>query len=369
MEVTGMPDGSGSVRRRLYRAPLLVAGAVTMVVAIWGGLIRIGWAAPVPAPAAIESHGPLMVSGFLGILISLERAVGIGKGWVYAAPLMAVLFAVLTLAGTLPPGMAALPGVFAALILCAAYATVIRESPSRHLWVMAIGAACWLAGNILYALGWPVFRVVHWWAGFLVLTIVGERLELNRFLRPSPWTWPLFLAATGTVLGGYLTGLAVPAAGDRISGAGYLMLAGWLGHYDVVRHTVRGEGLPKFVAICLMSGFVWLALGGVILLGWSPLVAGPMYDAALHAIFLGFVFSMIFGHAPIIFPAILELPIRFRTLAYLPLLLLNITLALRIAGDWFLSQTLREWGALGSAAAILFYFLVTASSLRRNRPE
>ena len=37
--------------------------------------------------------------------------------------------------------------------------------------------------------------------------------------------------------------------------------------------------------------------------------AGPRYDAMLHSIFLGFVFSMIFAHAPIILPTITGLAI------------------------------------------------------------
>ncbi|HME69219.1 MAG TPA: hypothetical protein VKM54_05055 [Myxococcota bacterium] len=39
--------------------------------------------------------------------------------------------------------------------------------------------------------------------------------------------------------------------------------------------------------------------------------ARPRYDAILHALFLGFVMTMIFGHAPIIFPALLARPMRF----------------------------------------------------------
>lgn len=352
------------VVRPVFRIPLLLAGGATMVLAVWGGLNRIGWTVPVPAPSAAASHGPLMISGFLGTLISLERAVGIGKRWVYLAPLMAALFSVLTMAGLPDLMLSALPAVAASLVLSVAYADVLRRDRGRHMQVMALASLCWLAGNVLYAAGWPVFRAVHWWAAFLVLTIVGERLELNRFLRPSKWTWPLFVSALVAVMGGLLAGTANAEAGDRILGAGYVGLSAWLVHYDIARHTIRSDGLPKFIAACLLTGFFWLAVSGGILIMHSPLTAGPLYDAGLHALFLGFVFSMIFGHAPIIFPAILELPIRFRKLAYFPLVLLNLSLALRIAGDCTGDPENRLWGALIGAASIGIYFIVTLSSLK-----
>ena len=53
---------------------------------MWAGLIRLGWVLPVLQPPLPMLHGPLMVCGFLGTLIGLERAVGTGKRWAYAGP-------------------------------------------------------------------------------------------------------------------------------------------------------------------------------------------------------------------------------------------------------------------------------------------
>lgn len=55
-------------------------------------------------------------------------------------------------------------------------------------------------------------------------------------------------------------------------------------------------------------------------------------DAALHAILLGFVMSMVIGHAPIIFPAIMRVRIPYSPIFYLPLLTLHISIFLRITG-------------------------------------
>ena len=107
--------------------------------------------------------------------------------------------------------------------------------------------------------------------------------------------------------------------------------------------------LPRFVAVCLLAGYFWLAVGGA-------LVALEIaYDAALHAIFVGFVFSMVFGHAPVILPAVLRVRFPYSPLLYAPLALLHASLAVRVA----LSV---EIGAWGNAAAIAL-FIATAAAL------
>jgi len=75
--------------------------------------------------------------------------------------------------------------------------------------------------------------------------------------------------------------------------------------YDIARRTVWRTGLTRFIAVCLRSGYGWLSVGGVLTWRFASVLAGPYYDAMLHAIFVGFVVTMIFGHAPIILPAIL----------------------------------------------------------------
>jgi len=40
---------------------------------------------------------------------------------------------------------------------------------------------------------------------------------------------------------------------------------------------------------------------------------GGGYDAVVHAIFLGFVISMVMAHAPVILPAVLRRPLPYRS--------------------------------------------------------
>jgi hypothetical protein len=101
-----------------------------------------------------------------------------------------------------------------------------------------------------------------------------------------------------------------------------------------------------------------LIISGIIGLCFVSALAGTAYDAMLHSIFIGFVFSMIFGHAPIIFPAILKYEINYRPVFYPPLVLLHISLGLRIAGDLLVISGLRLWGGLFNVFVIISYFLL-----------
>ena len=73
-------------------------------------------------------------------------------------------------------------------------------------------------------------------------------------------------------------------------------------------------------------------LAGVLWTGYAALGDGPAYDASLHAVFLGFVMSMVFAHAPLIVPAVPRVPLPFRRGFYIHLALLHASLALRLVG-------------------------------------
>ena len=205
-------------------------------------------------------------------------------------------------AGLIPAG---------SLLLVAMMIVMVRGQTALYTLVMAIGGGCWLAGNLLWLYGLPIYRVAPFWAVFLVLTIAGERLELGRILRLSRRKIVLFAALVGLVLLGLAGSLVSFDPGVRAMGLGFLGMAAWLLWNDIARKTIRGKGLVRFIAACLLSGFIWLGVGGLFYAAFGGVAAGLQYDAALHAIFLGFVMAMIFAHTPIIFPAVLDRPIRY----------------------------------------------------------
>ncbi|MEX0600119.1 MAG: hypothetical protein WD205_05715 [Rhodothermales bacterium] len=342
------------------RYPLMALGMLSLLAGLWGGLIRIGW--PPYAPQMATLHGPLMVCGFLGTVIGLERAVALGRAWSYAAPLLTGLGGVLLIAGV---GSWEGPMLITAGsgILLFIFAAVLRMQAQPFAIVMAAGALSWFSGNVLWLAGTPVSTVVWWWMGFLVLTIAGERLELSRMLMHAPQVQRVFLGIVGAQAAGLVAASMAPEVGVRVIGAALVLLAAWLLRYDVARRTVRGNGLTRFIAVCLISGYVWLIAGGSLLALYGISSAGMLYDAVLHAVFVGFVFSMIFGHAPIIFPSVLGVPVAYRPSYYVHLALLHVSLVARTAGDVAGVPLLRRWGGLVNALAIVLFLLVTIYSV------
>jgi hypothetical protein len=79
----------------------------------------------------------------------------------------------------------------------------------------------------------------------------------------------------------------------------------------------------------IVSLLVALEGGLVNAISFGGVLAGPYYDAILHTVFVGFVCAMIFGHAPIILPAILNRMSPYHPTFYAPLVLLHGSLLLR----------------------------------------
>jgi hypothetical protein len=351
------------------RLPLLLLGIACLVAGVWGGLVRLPMNLPLPGGTAnwITFHGPLMVCGFLGTVIGLERAVGLKGWWMYLAPLLTGAGCALLVWGMLGTPPLGLVTVGSALFWVVTL-KVVRLQPVKFTIVMCAGAFAWLIGNALWWAGWPFNRVVPWWIAFLALTILGERLDLSRFQKPSIWSGPLLWAVLGTFGAGLVLSAFQQVAGERILGVGLCGMALWLGRFDVVRRTIKNPGLPRFMSLSLLIGYVWLALAGGLLVIFSPLVSGLRYDSVLHSFFVGFVFSMIFAHAPVIFPAVLSVQPVFTRIFYVHVALLEAGLTVRIASDLLNSGAGRQWGAVLNAIAMAIFLLNTISTLVLRRP-
>ena len=344
---------------------LMGLGALSLLVALWTGLVRLGWLLPLGHPALPFVHGPLMVCGFLGTLIGVERAVALGQRWPYVAPLLSGVGAIALIAGVPAAFFMALSSV-AFTFVCA---VILRRQKSAAMATMALGTLLWLLGNAGWFAGWPLARVVPWWLGFLVLTIAGERLELSRMLRLSRGSQLTFALALVLLLAGVLWASGDVARGVRLMGVGMIALAAWLFRYDIARRTVRHQELTRFIAVCLLSGYGWLAISGVLGVCLGGMMAGPYYDAMLHALLLGFVFMMIFAHGPIIFPAIIGRPVPYHPLFYTPVGVLHAALGLRIAGDMLGWPAARQWGGLFNVVAILSFLATLGWLMGRRQPS
>lgn len=352
---------------------------VTLLAAVVGGLVRagsgIGLALGGPLlqtsgvlAQATGAHAALMLSGFLGMVIAVERAVAVQRRWAWAAPLGAGLFSLALLAGA--PALAAGCGLVAALVSVAVHALVLRRQRAAHTALLLLAAITWLVGNALFAVhvmaGRPTAdgtaAALPGWFALPVLTIAAERLEMTRLTRRHALAVPVLLA----IVTALLTGAAlVPfgGTGGRLGGvlfgSALTALALWFGAFDIARRTLFAAGLARYMAVCLLAGYAWLALAG---LAWVGMVLGcPGRDLALHALGLGFIVSMVMGHAPVILPAVARTRLLFGPWFYAPLLALHGSLLLRLVGG-IGHPGLRTLGAELNAAALALFALTVAGS-------
>jgi hypothetical protein len=243
---------------------------------------------------------------------------------------------------------------------------------------MGTGALSWCAAAGLWLAGCGVPRFAPAMAGFLVLTIVGERLELTRVMQRPPLAARLLLGAIALFAVGLGMAVADAPGAVRVAGAGLLAQAAWLARYDVARRTVRMGAVTRFMALALLGGYVWLAVAGVLWLAHGLDLASTSYDASLHAVFLGFVMSMVFAHAPVIVPAVLRVRLPFARRFYAHLVLLHASLALRLlGGDLAGGLHAWQWGGILGEVAILLFLATSAHAVvlgvsdpsRRPRPS
>lgn len=337
------------------RRALLFAAAALAVTAILAGLGRLGF--DLPARGHGSSHGPLLVLGVFVTLISLERAVAAGSTWTYAAPVLASAGGVGSL---FAPRIASVVSLAATGVLVAVNLALVRRQTAAFTGIMLLGSVVLFATVGGWAVGLPLHAVAPAWMAFFVLTILAERLELSR-LAPTPrWATAVLAALTMTyaslVLAQAVSPVLAQQAG-RLMGVMLIGIALWEAAFDLARRTLRRAGLPRFVAVGVLLGTVWLAIAGSIAIRYGWLVAGPGYDAILHAVFVGFVLSMVFAHAPIVLPAVARIQLPFHPVLYGAMALLHLGLATRIGGDLGGSFALRRTGALLSALALPAFFL------------
>src|SRR5690606_23035465 len=139
--------------------------------------------------------------------------------------------------------------------------------------VVGVGAA------IVWAAGVPAARLVPLLAVFLILTIAGERLELARVTAPGIRAERMLFGISLLLATAALASLTAPTVAVPLAGALLLALVAWLLRFDVARTLVSHTGLPRYVAVCLLTGYGWLVVAGA---GWllgGSRSNGPVYDA------------------------------------------------------------------------------------------
>jgi hypothetical protein len=344
------------------RLVFLIPAGVALLAGLDAALLLLGVPAPVTTERLPEVHGMVMVLGFVGTVVALERAVALRRRAGFAAPALLGMGGLLVITPAhLRLGQFALTAGAAALI--GVYIPLWRRARDDSILVQAFGSVLATGGALLWLGGVPVARLLPWLTGFIVLTIAGERLELARVtLLASATVGQLLGIAAAITLGTVLT-LLWPVVGYPVLGLSLLALVGWLMVHDVARRTIRAKGLARFMAGCLMAGYLWLAVAGAIWVLVGSVTDGHAYDAAIHAVFLGFTMSMIMAHAPVILPAVLHVRLPYHPVMIAPPVLLHASLLLRLGvGDARGLSVAHQIGGALNVLALLSFVAITASS-------
>lgn len=346
------------------RALLLVPGGFALLAGLNAALLLLGLPAPFHTARLMDVHGILLVLGFAGTVIALERAVAVRQSWAYLAPAALGVAAVLltTPVPRMLPGLLLLTGSAA---LVAVYVPLWRRSADMAVLVQAGGAVLATGAALLWLANVPMPELLPWLSGFLILTIAGERLELARVAMLNPRAETLFGIVAAATVAGAVAALLWPTAGYALFGAALLATTAWLVRYDIARRTLHSTGLPRYTAICLLAGYGWLLVPATIWLVIGPVPDGRGYDAVVHAIMLGFVLSMIMAHAPVILPAVIRRALPYTPAMYAPVALLHVSLLLRIAvGDARdFAWAVQAGGALNIVAVLVFVAIAAFSAI------
>ena len=349
-----------------HRLIFLACAGLSLLVGLGAGASLLGLNAT-PGASFAADHGPLMVFGFIGGAIGLERVVAARTTWAWVGPVCHVAGVLSILAG-LPRGVAAMFFAAGFLVLGCIYATIYRRQASLAILVQAVGVIGGVVAAALWAMGPGFATAMPLCALYAVATIIGERMELARITMAGTRAENhLTLLVLGLAAASVIYVLS-PAVGYRAMGLMLIAIAVATARVDVAKNLVRSQGLPRYSAACMLAGYAWLAFGGYLWLIYGE-ATGFVYDASVHTIFLGFVMSMVFAHAPIIFTSVIRRRLPYHKVLYVPMGLLHGGLALRVLADCAEHTTALQSGGVVTIIAVIVFLAcgITLTSKEARR--
>ena len=161
------------------------------------------------------------------------------------------------------------------------YLHLINRYKDYFLYIMLAGAVSWFIGNAIVLIKDFYPEAVPWWISFILLTVFGERLELNKFLPRSRIKSVLMVAALVT----FVMGIMMPyhGYGRLITGIGLVLIGLWLLKFDIASKSIKVAGVHRYTGSLLIFGYVWLLVCGVLVI----FEYGDIfhYDIMLHTFF------------------------------------------------------------------------------------
>lgn len=361
MTTTPTPPPASRTRPAVpLRALLILPAGAALLLGLNAALQLLGTWAPVTSSRLADQHGYLMTLGFVGTLIALERAVALGRLWGYAAPVLLSVGSIGAIT-PLPTAAGAWLMVVGASVLAAIYRPLWLRNRDEAVLVQALGAVCAVIAAALRAGGVPVSVLIAWLAGFVILTIAGERLELARFAM-GPRANVLLSSFALAYCCAALVALLWPGVGYPLLGVVVVALTAWLAANDVANKMIRTTGHTRFMAACMLAGYGWLLVAGMVWIGGPAFMGGP-YDAVIHAVFIGFTISMIMAHSSVILPAVIRRPLPYRPVMWVAALVVHGGLVARIwLGDLLGIPLAHTVGGVANVVGVAGFFVIALGS-------
>ena len=313
-----------------------------------GGAVEGNWFA--------QYHPVIFITGFFGTLISLERAVGLGKIF-FLVPASIVSGVVLYVFFGKPHML-----ILSSLLFCIPSIFVVRMN--KYLFYFLFSSFLFFLGNFAFVLG-GVKSASLLLVESLVLFILAERIELSRIVKLRKSDIIFFIFAFFLILFGlvflflvemnYTERSLVGEFPLQLVGVSNIMLGFWFLMRDIARRVINiSTGITKFSATAVLLAHISLLISGILILFGKWRVWG----GAIHLISLGFVFSMVFGHAPLIFPQIAKVKPVFSRAFYIPLAMLHMSVLVRVVSEIILLHGIKLISLYLNTASILLFFLV-----------
>ena len=314
-------------------------------------------------------HGLLMVFGFLGTVIALERAALMQSSretsalWAFVAPAASVAGVLLALIQVLAfPDSAsrlspALAWTIAMASLVVVYVLLWRRSPSSAVVIQGVGGLAGLIGIVLWGLGVSQWIVVPWWLLFLILTVVGERVGRARATFGNA---PAHRVLVESILAFVVLAVTFvqPDLVYPFFGMALVVLMIDVLLHDTALKAISSEGQTKFTAAAMLTAYAWAIFAGILWVLYGPLQVGFPYDAVIHAVTIGFALSMVMAHAPIIVPIITGKAVPYSPLTWVVWGLLQGGLVLRIVASTHTLDWLWQAGGVVDIFAILAFVVL-----------
>jgi hypothetical protein len=338
---------------RKYTFILFPFIAIALLSGLLSGWGRLGWEFPlvVITSAGVAQHGAMMISGFLASLILLEKIVLLHNRWFLLFPLTNALSVPLFLFGYQTIAMISLL-IGSTAMVCIAIYFLLQYKAIYHYLLLGGTVFLWLGNFKLWIQNfYPA--TIPYFVGFFLLIIVGERLELSRFL---PVSRLKINTLCGLLLIWIVGVLLISFHSPSFKWVNVLLslVSLWLLQNDMSKHAIKKAGLHRFVGINLIIAYLWLFLFGI----WQiiPIKVAFAYDAFVHLYFIGFVLGMVIAHAPIILPSVLKLGVKpFHWGLYSWIFIIHISVIIRIISNISGNLAWRKIGGLLNGVGFVGY--------------